>query len=367
MFLARASTSELRAASETREVPTAAVEPEEPARVWPKPVKRTRPTPARKEIELDIAASGDILLHGPIVRAGFDSATGRYDFRPMLRAVRPVVRRADLAVCHVETPIGAGAPTGYPRFNAPAALAQAIRWAGFDVCSTASNHSVDKGATGIASTLRALRRAGVRATGTARTRSEARRILVIEVRGVKIAFLAYTYGTNGLPVPKPWSVNVVSRARIVRDAARARRRGADLVLANFHWGDEYVHAPNAQQRALARYLLRRRVVDAIVGQHAHVVQPIRRLFGRFVVFGEGNLLSNQTAACCSRGSQDGLIAILRVRAKDGKARVERVDYVPTRVRHPDFVVEDVGTTLRRLVRLGQGANVGHHLCVPSPW
>ena len=326
-----------------------AVEPEaaaSPRREPRAPREATAPTPPAETF--DIVATGDLLLHGPILRRAHDPLTGRYDFRPMFAAIRPIISRAAVALCHVETPIGAGAPSSYPIFNAPRELADAIRWTGWDACSTASNHSLDQGAEGVATTRRHLARVGVRATGTARSPAESRRILILRVRGVRIAFLSYTYGTNGLSPPARWSVNVISRARVVADARRARRRGAELVLVNFHWGSEYVEAPNPEQRALARFLLRRRVVDAIVGQHAHVVQPIRRIAGRFVVYGEGNLISAQSVACCAAETQNGLIAVLRVRAPGGKPFVTRVDYVPIRVRRPDYRVLNVGATLRRL-------------------
>jgi poly-gamma-glutamate capsule biosynthesis protein CapA/YwtB (metallophosphatase superfamily) len=302
----------------------------------------------------DIVASGDLLVHGPVWQRAAADGHGSYDFRPLLAEVRPIVSRAALAICHVETPMGAGAPAGFPVFNSPNELAAAIAWAGWDVCSTASNHSVDKGQYGIGTTARALHAAGVRHTGSFRTAAESRRILMLSVRGLRVAFLSYTYGTNGIPLPHPWSVNLVSTAKVVADARRARRRGADLVIANLHWGDEYVHEPNAQQRDLARYLLRRRIVDVIVGQHVHVVQPIRQIAGRFVVFGEGNLLSNQTAECCPAESQDGLIAVIHVRVTGGKSAVTGVDYVPTYVEHPSFVVQPVGARLAKLVRQGQG-------------
>jgi hypothetical protein len=304
----------------------------------------------------DIVASGDLLIHGPVWQRAYLNGRGHYDFRPMFRAIRPIVRRAALALCHVETPMGAGGPSGYPVFNSPPELARAIAWTGWDACSTASNHAVDKGQYGIETTALSLDRAGVRHTGSFRSPAEARRTLIVRVRGLRIAFLSYTYGTNGVPAPHSWSVNLISRAKVVADAKRARRRGADFVIANFHWGDEYSHATNAQQRTLARHLLRRRVVDLIVGQHAHVVQPIQRIARRFIVFGEGNLLSNQTSACCPAESQDGLIAVIHVRAVGRKATVTGVDYVPTRVRHPDYVVMPTGTRLYRLVRQGQGSS-----------
>lgn len=304
----------------------------------------------------DIVASGDLLIHGPVWQRAYRNGGGRYDFRPMFAAVRPVVRRAALALCHVETPMGAGSPSGYPVFNSPPELARAIAWTGWDACSTASNHAVDKGQYGIETTGLALDAAGVRHTGSSRSRAESRRTLILRVRGLRIAFLSYTYGTNGVPAPYSWSVNFISRGKVVEDARRARRRGADFVIANFHWGDEYSHAINTQQRTLARYLLRRKVVDLIVGQHAHVVQPIRRIGSRFAVFGEGNLLSNQTSACCPPESQDGLIAVIHVRAVGKQATVTGVDYVPTRVRHPDYVVVPAGTRARQLIRQGQGSS-----------
>jgi poly-gamma-glutamate synthesis protein (capsule biosynthesis protein) len=310
-----------------------------------------RPDPP---VELTIAASGDLLIHSPVwLRATALGHGGFADFRPMLARIRPILRRADLALCHVETPMGAGALSGYPRFNAPPGLAVAIRWAGWDACSTASNHTLDRGQYGVNRTLWTLDRWHVRHAGSARSRKEATRILHLRVKGVDVAFLAYTYGTNGLPLPHPWSVRLIDARRIVADGRRARREGADVVVVNFHWGEEYRHEPTREQVTLARTLFKRNAADVIVGQHVHVVQPIRRVFGRPVVFGEGNLLSNQTGACCPVESQDGLIALLRVRVQDGeRPRVVSVDYVPTYVRHPDFVVEPVGYALAALAKRG---------------
>jgi hypothetical protein len=312
------------------------------------------PSPASAAVRFDVVAGGDLLIHSPLWMRAWSNGRGRYDFRPMFREIRPLLRRAGLALCHVETPMGAGQLSGYPVFNSPPELARAIAWAGWDACSTASNHAVDRGQEGIAATARALERAGVRHTGSFRSAAEARRLLLMDVRGVRVAFLSFTYGTNGIPPPRRWSVNLISERRITRQARRARRRGADLVLVNLHWGNEYVHTPTSAQTALARRLLGRGAVDLILGQHAHVVQPIRRFAGRFVVYGEGNLLSYQSAACCPAAAQDGLLAVARVRAIGDRAWIERVDYVPTRVRHPDFVVERVGLALRRLERRGRG-------------
>ena len=314
------------------DVPRAAAQTPTPTAA-PAPESRSRP------VRLTIGVSGDLLPHLPVVARAHALADGTgYDFRPMFRRIRPWVRRNSLSFCHVETPLAPGTPVGYPRFNSPPALARAIKATGFDACSTASNHSVDRGQAGINATRRSLRRARVPHTGSFSKPSQRRRPLMLETRGVKVAFLAYTQMTNGIPLPHPWSVNIASAHRILRDARRARRAGARVVIVNLHWGTEYSHRPDAYQQALARRLGRSRAITAVVGQHAHVVQPIRRAGKTWVVFSTGNLLSSQTAACCPAATQDGMLVRLHLRVGPKRARVERVTYVPTWVRHPDYTI-----------------------------
>jgi poly-gamma-glutamate capsule biosynthesis protein CapA/YwtB (metallophosphatase superfamily) len=239
----------------------------------------------------------------------------------------------------VETPLVPGPVQGYPVFHTPPDLARSVRRVGWDACSTASNHSLDAGQPGIDSTLHALRRGGVKATGTSRSARARRRTTMLRVRGVRVALLSYTDVANGQSVPHRWSVNRAAPGPILRDARRARRRGARIVIVNLHWGTEFVAAVSPRQRALARRLTRSPAIDAIVGQHVHVVQPIRRVRGKPVVFGEGNLISNQTAGCCPAASQDGLIARIDFVVRPGRrARARRIRYLPTWVRHPDYTV-----------------------------
>ena len=134
----------------------------------------------------------------------------------------------------------------------------------------------------------------------------------MNVKGVRVAFLAYTEFTNGFALPHPWSVNLASAPRIIADAHRARVDGAQAVIVNLHWGNEYVSQPSSYQVHLARKLTRSPDITAIVGQHVHVVQPIRFINGKPVVFGEGNLISDQTSACCPAATQDGMIVLLTI-------------------------------------------------------
>lgn len=310
------------------------------------------PPPARR---FTVAVTGDVLTHEPILRAARRS-DGTYDFTPLLSGVRRPIASADLALCHLEVPLtrDRSAVSSYPSFNAPAQLAHALAAVGYDGCSVASNHAMDRGADGIVATLRALDRAGLGHAGTARSAREARRVTTYDVDGAQVAHLSYTYGLNGISVPadRPWLVELIDRRRIVADARRARRRGADVVLVSLHWGSEYVHAPTDAQRTLARRLLASPAIDALIGHHAHVVQPVERMRGKVVVYGLGNHLSNQapgaTPNCCVAAAQDGVIVRLTFRQRaDGRWRVGAVDHLPTIVQHPQRRVVLVDRALRR--------------------
>jgi Bacterial capsule synthesis protein PGA_cap len=298
-------------------------------------------------VHLVIAASGDLLIHSPVWERALVLGGGRhYNFTPMFTRIRPYLRRADLALCQVETPMTSRPPASYPVFNTPPALATAIHRTGWRACSTASNHTLDQGQRGVNGTIRALNRAKVQHTGSYSTAAGQRRSLIMTVKGVRVAFLAYTEFTNGIPSPHPWSVNRASAARILAAAHRARMRGAKVVIVNLHWGNEYVARPSSFQLRLANRLTRSPDITAIVGQHIHVVQPIRIIHGKLVVFGEGNLISNQTGACCPAATQDGMIVLLSITVSSKGARVTFVHYVPVWVRHPDFVVLPAGTAWR---------------------
>jgi hypothetical protein len=302
---------------------------------------------ADSPVRFVVAASGDLLIHSPVWERALALGGGRhYNFTPLFIRIRPYLRHADLALCQVETPMTSAPPTSYPVFNTPPALATAIHLTGWRACSTASNHTLDQGQHGVDSTIRVLNHAGVLHAGSYSTPAGKARPLIMTVDGVRVAFLAYTEFTNGIPLPHPWSVNLASAARILADAHRARRLGAKVVIVNLHWGDEYVARPSSFQVRLVRRLTGSPDITAIVGQHVHVVQPIRRVNGKLVVFGEGNLISNQTAACCPSATQDGMIVLLTITVDRSGARVTFIHYVPIWVRHPDFVVLPAGFAWR---------------------
>jgi poly-gamma-glutamate synthesis protein (capsule biosynthesis protein) len=294
-----------------------------------------------------VSASGDLLMHQPLLdRARANAGGGGYDFAPFFKKLEPYVEDVDLGLCHAETPMGPGPPTTYPIFNTPADLATSIRRSGWDACSTASNHSLDGGQSGINGTVKAFHKADVEHTGSFKSEKASKRPLILNVDGVKVGFVAYTDATNGLRAPHSWSVNEYAASNpkagakaIIHDARAARDAGADAVIAQIHWGDEYASHPNSSQTAVAKKLTDAKVISAVVGQGPHVVQPIERMNGKFVVFSEGNLVSNQSPASGQpAATQDGLIALLHFRAKGNDVEVRRVTYAPTWVHRGDYVV-----------------------------
>ncbi|MEU6936740.1 CapA family protein [Streptomyces rubiginosohelvolus] len=295
-----------------------------------------------------LLAAGDVLPHSSVIdQAAADAGGAGYDFAPMLAGVAPVVSGADLAFCHMETVYGkeGGPYTGYPSFKSPPEIATALRTTGFDSCSTASNHTLDDGAEGVRRTLDALDEAGVRHAGSARTAAEAARPTILPAGpgkgAAKVAHLAYTYGTNDIPLPagRPWTVNVTDERKIVEEARAARRAGADVVVLSTHWGTEWQDEPDAQQRELAERLTAstdrgRPDIDLIIGTHAHVPQAYEKVNGTWVVYGMGDQIAgamiNYEGAQDPRGNQSSMGRFtFTPPAKPGERwKVKKAEFVP---------------------------------------
>lgn len=303
---------------------------------------------------ISIVATGDVLLHERLwTTARRDGRNGQWDFAPMLRGIKPLVEGADLALCHLETPLApeGGPYQGFPRFSGPPQIATALKQTGYDACTTASNHSFDAGAAGVDRTLATLDAAGLGHAGTARTREEAETPAIVEVRGVKVALLSYTYGFNGLPYPRgeTWRAGKLDVPTIKAMARKARRMGAELVLVSCHWGDEYSSRVNDQQRAIARELVADSAIDLVLGHHAHVVQPMERMEtpdrpsrsqqaalvtgretsragGKWVVYGMGNLVAAHREPGTTRA--EGLLVRFTFKQIGDRWAVEQAGYAP---------------------------------------
>ncbi|MFI7325361.1 CapA family protein [Streptomyces rubiginosohelvolus] len=295
-----------------------------------------------------LLAAGDVLPHSSVIdQAAADAGGAGHDFAPMLAGVAPVVSGADLAFCHMETAYGkeGGPYTGYPSFKSPPEIATALRTTGFDSCSTASNHTLDDGAEGVRRTLDALDEAGVRHAGSARTATEAARPTILPAGpgkgAAKVAHLAYTYGTNDIPLPagRPWTVNVTDERKIVEEARAARRAGADVVVLSAHWGTEWQDEPDAQQLELAERLTAstdrgRPDIDLIIGTHAHVPQAYEKVNGTWVVYGMGDQIAgamiNYEGAQDPRGNQSSMGRFtFAPPAKPGERwKVKKAEFIP---------------------------------------
>ena len=287
-----------------------AAEKSEPEVPEPEPVVRT----AR------LMVIGDVMSHTPQVWAA-RTADGGYDYEEVFRHFRPLFDSADLVIANLETTLRTDPPyTGYPSFTAPAQLAFAMRAAGIDIATAANNHICDKSAKGIRSTLRLLDSAGIAHTGAFLDSAQRRQLnpLYREVNGLRFALLTYTYGTNGIPVPRGMTVNLIDTAVIAADLASVERDSTDCVIVSYHWGDEYRSKPGRMQRELAAWT-RARGADIVIGGHPHVVQPFEAHYNADSTavtgatwYSLGNFVSNQRR----RYTDGGMMADITVTRVD---------------------------------------------------
>jgi hypothetical protein len=293
-------------------------------------VAQAAPEPPAQKI-FTVIGSGDVLLHDALwTNAERDGGGAGFDFRPLFADVKTVVSSADLAICHMETPLGRpeGPFSSYPIFNVPPQVVPALADLGYDSCSTASNHSLDQGEAGIDRTLDALDASGIHHAGTARTPEEHARPNLLTANGVTVAHLSYTWGFNGLerPADKPWLANLIDVDAILADAHAARTAGAQVVILSLHFGTEYQHEADSYQIDIAQQLLASPDVDLILGAHVHVVQPLERIGDKWVAYGMGNEVAWQNQAYDTR---DGIIPRFTfAEVSPGTFKVIRAEVIP---------------------------------------
>lgn len=261
-----------------------------------------------------IAVSGDLLLHPQLIEqarrdAGDDSTStvGGMDFFPMLAAQQTYVQSADIGICHLETPLAApaGPFENYPAFSVPPQVLPALTRTGYDGCSTASNHTIDQGTDGVNRTLDELDTAGLVHDGSYRTRADARVPVVINTPTGRVGLISVAYGFNGNEPDQPWQVNTIDIEAITARARSARRAGADLVVVAVHAGQEYESTPSLEQKNTAKALLADPDIDLVYGHHAHVVQPMETINGKWAIYGLGNNVAAQLGS--APGVQQGLL------------------------------------------------------------
>jgi poly-gamma-glutamate synthesis protein (capsule biosynthesis protein) len=238
-----------------------------------------------------------MLVHDELWEQGRADALAKgtkgLDFGPMLEGQTKYIEQSDFAICHLETPVAgpAGPFSSYPSFNVPPQIITAVQQVGYQACTTASNHTVDRGTAGLVRTLDALDAAGLQHTGSYRTEADSRDIMIVPTAAAKIAVIDATYGLNGLLPEAAWQVDMLDADVMIAKAKKARELGADIVLGAMHAGDEYSSVPNAEQKSVAHALADSGQFTMIYGHHTHSVQPIEQYKGTWIVYSLGNAVT----------------------------------------------------------------------------
>ena len=329
------------------------------------PISSPNTSPEPKLRSISIVSSGDILLHERLwAQAKADGVDGNWDFYPQLADLEPEISSADLALCHLETPLAELDVDyqGYPTFNAPPQITEAIIKLGFDMCGTASNHSLDQGFTGLTRTIETLEAAGIPFTGTANSAEAASQPLVMDVQTangvVKVGILSYTYGFNGFErdADKLWSANLIDPVAIIAEAKLARSQGAEIVIAKMHWGDEYTNQANEFQTSVAQELADSGQIDLIDGSHSHSVQPITQIGNTWIAYSHGNFVAAHREPTTIKS--EGLVSRWEfVESASGGFKLSCVKEVPTLIRDDRPVrVIDVNKALQTGEYFGETKN-----------
>lgn len=289
-----------------------------------------------RDVHIRITALGDFVMHMPVVNAAYEPERSDYNFRKMFSEMEEQLSGADFTVANLETRLAGPEKgySGYPRFNTPSELARDMKSLGIDMVTTANNHSMDMGPDGVTATLDNLDRAGLLHIGTYRSGEEREKPLTVDIEGVRVGFLNYTQNTNGIPVPSasPYMVNLIERDQIEKDINLLKKENPDLIIACIHFGTEYQQKPNEFQRTLVRELFQQGV-DAVLGCHVHVVQPMEiqtiidgdKQKNCFVIYSLGNFISNQRW----RHSDCGIILNLDIyKTPNGETTIEKATYIP---------------------------------------
>ena len=290
-----------------------------------------------KPATFTITALGDSLCHNTQYWDAYNKESGEYDFSYVYEDIQSYTKTSDITIGSLETTF-AGEERGYsnyPTFNTPDSLATALKNIGVDIISLAGNHALDYGYTGLCRTMDVLDNAGISHLGTYKTAEDQEKILIQNVKGLNIAFINYTYGTNGIPVPsgKDFCVNLIDKNLIKKQINQAKNQNVDIIVACMHRGTEYRTTANSEQEELANFLFENGV-DIILGNHPHVLEPMEKRNITlpdgtkkevFVVYALGNFTADQRDEI----TRDSAILNLTItKNSDNKISIDKVNYVP---------------------------------------
>ncbi len=279
--------------------------------------------------EITILFAGDVMQHMPQVEAAFNKQGGFYNYDTCFSFIKSWLSAPDLTLVNLETTLDGKPYSGYPAFSSPDALINSLLWAGVDMVGTANNHCCDRGKSGLLRTTYVLDSLGMPHIGTYSSQQEYQKQnpLIIKQNGFRLAFLNYTYGTNGIPVPENTVVSLIEKDRILKDLKAAKDSVPDKIIVYIHWGEEYQRLPNNYQKEMAEFLFENGT-DFIIGSHPHVLQPMEWYKAdsinsdKIVVWSLGNFVSNQR----KQYTDGGAMFELTLEKKAGKVSVKDAGY-----------------------------------------
>ena len=294
------------------------------------------------EVSITLGAIGDILIHDWVYEDAYNGKT--YDFNPMFARVKHLLEQPDILLANQETILG-GVEIGlssYPTFNSPQEVGDALINNGVDIVSTANNHSLDRGSNNLIRSLDYMDKINLPYVGTYRSFEEQKQLRILENNGIKVGYLSYTYGTNGIPVPegKEYLVNLIDKDKMAEEISRMKE-AADVIVMSIHWGNEYIRFPNNVQKDLAQFLTNEGV-DIIFGHHPHVLQPMEWLYDEnqeptLVVYSLGNFLSGQNTQWRDIGGMATVDVTKKIIGNETAIELSNVQFEPTFVKKVDKV------------------------------
>ncbi len=297
----------------------------------------TGPLCAQKN-EISLLFIGDVMQHKDQITSAYNPKSGKYEYQTF-KHVKDLISGVDIAIANLEFTMAGPPYSGYPQFCAPDEIAVALKDAGVDVLVTANNHSCDKRQKGIIRTIDVLDSLAIKHTGTFKSINHKKETfpLILQKNGFRIALLNYTYGTNGIPIPKGTVVNLIDRETIKNDLLLAKSYHVDNIIIFMHWGLEYQRNPSKTQSDLADYCLKNGA-DFVIGSHPHVLQKMENSYSKtsnkdeLVVYSLGNFVSHQR----SRHRDGGAMFELRLSKKYDRTWIESAGYYLTWVYNPQF-------------------------------
>jgi len=291
----------------------------------------------RQVDSLSLIFMGDIMGHDPQIESAFNPEKGTYNYEGVFRKVSHIIKAADFAIANLEVTLAGKPYAGYPQFSSPDALAVACKKNGIDVLVTANNHSCDRAQKGLLRTIHVLDSLEIPHTGTFKDSTERnnKNLLILDKNNIRVGLLNYTYGTNGLPTPKPTMVNRIDTLTMLSDIKKSQADSLDKLIVMIHWGPEYQSQPSKKQVEIAEVLFRNGV-DIIVGSHPHVLQKMEYTPAKeddnehFIAYSLGNFVSNQR----TRKRDGGAMLKLTLRKENEDVKISNSGYYLTWVSRP---------------------------------